>query len=199
MRGRFEEARELCEDAKAVLAEHGRTVRLAGIALHAAPIELLAGRPETAERELRWAYDVLQAVDARSSLSTVTAFLTCALALEGNVEEAERFADQCRTTTSPDDVLTQVYWRNGLALALAAKGDRARASSVAAEAVALGRSTDSPNLLADALVALAAAMTPAGDDWAAALQEAAGLYEAKGNDVSAARVRGLLEPAAIAP
>ena len=199
MRGRFDQARALCEEAKAVLAEHGRTVGLAGIALHTAPIELLAGRPDTAEHELRWAYDVLQAVDARSSLSTVTAFLTCALALQGKVDEAKRFAELCRTTATEDDVLTQVVWRSGLAHALAAKGDRAEAEAVAHEAVGLARSTDSPNLLADALVALSSAMTPGSGEWAEALQEAAGLYEAKGNVVSSAGVRALLEPAAITP
>jgi class 3 adenylate cyclase/tetratricopeptide (TPR) repeat protein len=199
MRGRFDEARRFCAEAKAVLAEHGRTVGLAGIALHSAPVELLAGRPDTAERELRWAYDVLRAVEARSSLSTVTAFLTCALALQGKVEEAERFAEQCRTSTTADDVLTQVVWRNGLAHALAAKGDPARAAMVAREAVGLARSTDSPNLLADALVALSVSMTPGSGDWADALQEAMGLYEAKGNLVSAARMRDLVEPAAVTP
>jgi class 3 adenylate cyclase/tetratricopeptide (TPR) repeat protein len=199
MRGRFDEARRFCAEAKAVLAEHGRTVGLAGIALHSAPVELLAGRPDTAERELRWAYDVLRAVEARSSLSTVTAFLTCALALQGKVEEAERFAEQCRTSTTADDVLTQVVWRNGLAHALAAKGDPARAAMVAREAVGLARSTDSPNLLADALVALSVSMTPGSGEWADALQEAMGLYEAKGNLVSAARMRDLVEPAAVTP
>ena len=198
MRGRFDEARRLCDQAKAVLAEHGRTVSLAGIALHSASIELLAGRPSAAERELRWAYDVLETVNERGVLSTVAAFLTCALAQDGSVDEAERVAEFCRTTASTADVLTQVAWRNGLATALAARGDRGRAAEVAAESVALARATDSPNLLADALVAAA----QASDEEAtrlSALQEAERLYRTKGNIVSYQRVRALLEPAGIAP
>ena len=196
MRGRFDEARHLCDQAKAVLAEHGRTVSLAGIALHAASVELLAGRPGAAERELRWAFDVLEAVNERGVLSTVAAFLTRALAEDGRAEEAEKLAETCRTTASPDDVLTQVMWRTGLAGALASKGERDRAGAVAAEAVELARATDAPNLLADALVSVALASE--GDLRAEALREAEELFRAKGNVVSSGRVRAL-EPAVTAP
>ena len=60
MEGRFELARDLISEAKALAEELGLEVTLARMAIQAGQIELLAGDPVAAERELRPASDRLE-------------------------------------------------------------------------------------------------------------------------------------------
>lgn len=60
MRGRFDAARDLIAEAKTLAEELGlKTILAAGVARSAGEIELLAGDPEAAERELRPACEAL--------------------------------------------------------------------------------------------------------------------------------------------
>jgi class 3 adenylate cyclase/tetratricopeptide (TPR) repeat protein len=198
MRGRFDEARGLCADAKAILEERGRVLHLASVALYSGPVEFLAGEPEAAERELRWAYDILEAIGERGAISLVTAFLARALVLQQRFDEAKEFAVLSRDAGTPFRVLKGVIWRAAYAQALAGTGEHERAADVAREAIASADRTDYLNLRADALVAYADVLKRSGDSgWIEPMRRAGELYEAKGNVVSAARIRRVLEPAAM--
>ena len=78
---------------------------------------------------------------------------------------------------------------------LAGRGQAGAAHALARHAVELARQTDFVNMLADALVDLAETLSLLGRDGEsrAPLAEAIGLYEAKGNVVSAAAARGRLD------
>jgi tetratricopeptide (TPR) repeat protein len=198
MRGRFDEARSLCADAKAVLEERGRVLHLAGVALYSGPVEFLAGEPEAAERELRWAYDILERIGERGAISLVTAYLARALVLQRRFDEAKEFAELSRDAGTPFRVLKGVVWRAAYAQALAGMGEHDRAADVAREAIASADRTDYLNLRGDALVAYADVLKRYGDSaWIEPMRRAAELYEAKGNVVSAARIRRVLQPAAM--
>ena len=76
-----------------------------------------------------------------------------------------------------------------------AREDGAQARRRAEEAVALAESADFLGMHAGALVALATALRVQGklDGARSALNDALGLYERKGDEVSAESVRGLLQ------
>ena len=83
-----------------------------------------------------------------------------------------------------------MLWRQVRAQILARRGEHAEAERLAREAVAIGERTDSIDLLGDAERDLGEVLVLAGrpEDAAAALEQAAALYERKGNVVMAERV-----------
>jgi hypothetical protein len=83
-----------------------------------------------------------------------------------------------------------MLWRQVRAQVLARRGEHAEAERLAREAVAIGERTDSIDLLGDAERDLGEVLVLAGrpEDAAAALEQAAALYERKGNVVMAERV-----------
>jgi tetratricopeptide (TPR) repeat protein len=169
MQGRFDEARELHAHAHEMFAGLGPALPVAEGALSAADTELLAGDPEAAERLLRGAYAALEAADETAIRTSVAAVLGLALYEQGRDDEALEFTLDSERTADDDDVQAQASWRAVRARILRRRGDEADAARLAAEAVALARGTDDPNLTAMALVA------------AGSLDEAGALYEAKGN------------------
>ena len=74
-------------------------------------IERLAGDLEAAERELRAAYDALDAVGEKFVLSTVAGFLAQTLLERGALEEASALCERSRELTTEADVATQGLWR----------------------------------------------------------------------------------------
>jgi class 3 adenylate cyclase/tetratricopeptide (TPR) repeat protein len=194
MVGRFDEARASYRHSRAIGEEFGLASWLAALPLYSGPIELLAGEPAAAERELRAGYDALIEMGDLGRLSTVAAFLAEAVYVQGRAEEAEYFSGVCEGATTPDDVLSQIAWRSVRAKAVARKGDLAQAELLAQEAVALAEETDGLNLHGDALLDLAEVLRGAGrpSDAVAAAARALSLFERKGNLVSAARARTAL-------
>ena len=194
MRGRFDEARALYTDSKEVLADLGNPVQAAGVALYAGPVELLAGEPEVAERELRGAYELLSGIGERSALSTVAAFLARALLALDRLDESELFARDAQRTASPDDVLVQTIWRATLARVEGLRGSHESALELARAADALARKTDSPVLRAPVALDLARVLAGAEQPGSAEplLREALGLYVQKGDVVGTERIRAEL-------
>src|SRR5207249_8804460 len=70
MQGRFDEARSRYRRARAVLEDLGVHVLAASTSLDSGPIEMLAGEPAAAERELRRDHEALTAMGERYLLST---------------------------------------------------------------------------------------------------------------------------------
>ena len=92
-----------------------------------------------------------------------------------------------------DDLVTQVLWRGTEAKVLARRGEAQQAEALATEAVRLSRETDFLHLQAEALVDLAESLSIADrrDEAAQRLNEAIGLYEAKGNTPSRDRAAAM--------
>jgi class 3 adenylate cyclase/predicted ATPase len=192
MSGRFEEARPLLAQGRAISDELGFRVWVAGFSLAAGDIELLADDPVAAERELRRGYEALETMGERALLATVAAELARAVCAQARYEEAEQLTSVSEELARPLDVSAQIAWRTVRATCIAARGELADAEAVAREALRAAEQTDDLNRQARVLVALADIVRPAGREAeAASLEEQAlALFERKGNVVLAERVQG---------
>jgi tetratricopeptide (TPR) repeat protein len=191
MKGGFDHARGLHAASGKAFEELGLTLSLAVSHTDAGTIDLLAGDPLAAERNLRRGYDALAEMGERNLLSTSAALLAQALLALQRDEEAERFARLSEESADADDLITQVLWRGVRARTLARRGLGQEAESMAREAVALAETSDFVNDRGDAFVDLAFVRRHAGqlDQARAALAEGLRCYEQKGNVVAAGRVR----------
>jgi class 3 adenylate cyclase/tetratricopeptide (TPR) repeat protein len=193
LRGDFELARSLYGRARASFEEFGLRAALGALPLYSGPIELLAGDPRAAERELRRGYDLLQNMGDRARFSTVAAYLSQALYAQARFEEADTVALEAAAAATTDDFYTQAVWRGTRALILASAGESEQAERLAREAVALSRGTDWLNLAGDALLVLAEVLAVGGRTAEARARagEALRRYRQKGNDISAHRAEQL--------
>ena len=185
MRGEFDRARSLWAQSRELYEELGLEHRRAARSLIPASIELLAGDPVAAERELRLGYDTLAVMGETYVRAVLAAYLAAVLAELGRHEEAIDLTRESEANASAEDVVPQVVWRGARARALAST-DRAEAARLAREAVERALGTDFLDLRADAYLALASA----GESDAATLAVAE--FERKGNVVGAARARALV-------
>jgi len=196
LRGEFHQARSSYQRARGNFEEFGLRVALAALPLYSGPIELLAGDPAAAERELRRGRDLLADMGDRSRFSTAAAFLSRALYAQGRHEEADSAAAAAATATMAYDFYTQALWRGTRALVLATAGQAQAAEQFAREAVAFAKETDSVNLVGDALVDLAEVLAASGRtaDAMTYAKEALHHYHEKGNRVSVRRAESLARP-----
>ncbi|HEY2373860.1 MAG TPA: adenylate/guanylate cyclase domain-containing protein [Gaiellaceae bacterium] len=194
MRGRFLEAQERFAQSRLGFRELGHTRWLAALPLWSGPAQLLAGAPDQAEAELGEGYESLQGMGDRGLISPVAAFMAQALYEQGRYDEAGEFVDVSEACASRDDLFPHVVWRGVRARILARDGSSDLATTLAHEAVALANKTDSPNLQGDACLNLAEVLRLRGDDEASFqwIERALGLFEAKGNVVSADAAQSLL-------
>ena len=195
MRGEFEEARALYKRGQVMLEELGGGTDAASTSIDSHRVELLAGDLEGAERELRRDDESLKALDETFFRSTISANLAYVRWLAGNLEEAVLFSEVAESIGESDDVQLGIAWRipRGLAFAQLGRDDDAR--RLLNEAVELARTTELPVLTAEALAALGQGLRLLGDaedDSGPPLREALSLFEAKGDEVSAARIRELV-------
>ncbi|MGH2695812.1 MAG: adenylate/guanylate cyclase domain-containing protein, partial [Actinomycetota bacterium] len=162
-----------------------------------AAVHLLAGDPESAERAFRRTYEALERAGERGVLSTTAAELAQAVYEQGRFEEAQRYAAVSEEAGASDDVATQLLVRGLRAKLAAQRGSFEEAEALARTAVELAGTTEAPNFRGHAWMDLAEVLRLAGRtaEASAALEEAAGQFDAKGNVVSAARARGLLAAA----
>jgi tetratricopeptide (TPR) repeat protein len=190
--GDFERARDAYRRARAVLEDLGSNVLAASLSLDSHAVELLAGDPAAAERELRRDYDALDRMGEKYLLSTIAGLLAQVLCAQGRYEEANEMCMITASVAAEDDAQSQALWRSVRAKVLARRREDAEhAVALAREAVEILRSTDAIVWQADALVDLAETLAATGDDAEAAraLDEAATLYELKGSPVAAGRAR----------
>ena len=193
MRGRFDRARELYRQSRAILEDLGLRPLLAAHTLALSSVETLAGDPGAAEAELHEAVSVLEEAGLSSSFATLASVLGKTYFLQGRHEEGERLVSRAREVAPADDIASQVLWRATGARLLAARHEFDDAERLARESVALAGKTDALNLHADSVLDLAEVLRALGDERAAdkALLEAARLYTLKGNEVSRARALSL--------
>jgi len=184
MRGDTERARALWLRARGLYERLGLQHRRAARSLVGAGIELLAGDPAAAERELRLGYDTFAGMGETWVRATIAGYLAAVLAELGRDEEAIEFTRESEANASADDVVTQVVWRGARARALAHRGEREQAVALARDAVQLATATDFLDLRAGAYLDLAV-VSGSEEDAARAAEE----YDRKGNVVGAGRAR----------
>jgi len=181
--GRFAEARECFRAGRQLAAELGNRVHEAGCSMFIGELELHAGDPVAAERELRVGFDRLGELGESGFRSTMGTLLAEALVLQGQDAEAEDVLAMVDEFVLKDDADPQVRMRSVRARVLARRGELADAERLGREAVAIAAKTDYLVLHGKALLALADVLRTAGadEDAAAALREALSLFERKGH------------------
>jgi tetratricopeptide (TPR) repeat protein len=184
--------------ARLMLEEMGRSVVACSTALDSCGVEMLAGDPEAAERELRRDYQALTEMGERYLLSTLASELARAVYAQGRYDEAFELTQTAEELSAADDITSQALWRMVRGKVLARRGEAEDAAAVVSEAVELMRQTDASVVRDEGLVDVAEAMRLAGQSAVAReyLEEALGLFER--NLVSAAAAReslGALAPA----
>jgi class 3 adenylate cyclase/tetratricopeptide (TPR) repeat protein len=199
MRGHFELARDLYLESRAVGEEFGVGPVLAALPNYSGPIELLAGDPEAAERELRAGCRALEELGETSVLSTSAALLARTLEHTGQLDEAEEHTVLSERNASRDDLASQTTWRGVRARVLARRGEFERAQQLAQEAVAIAERTDFLVWRGEALLDLGEVHRLADDSasFVRAANDALRLFEAKGHVVLAERTRALLRAPAV--
>jgi DNA-binding SARP family transcriptional activator len=194
MAGSFAEARELVDAHKEILQELGLTVTAASAAETYGIVEMLAGDPAAAERELSLGYEILEEIGETANFPDLAAKLAGALYAQGDHDRAFELSEVSERATAPDDLSAGVQWRGVRAKLLAGQGRIDEAESLAREALALAGETDFLVLGGDACLDLAQVLGVSGrhDEAIALVQQGLELYERKGNVVSAAWARALL-------
>jgi DNA-binding SARP family transcriptional activator len=198
LEGRFDEARMLVDDSRAILEDMGLQVAAAYVAETAGQVEFLAGDLVAAERELRRGYEPLAAIGETSGIPMLAAQLSQTLLAQGRTEQALEFAATSeRATGARDDPGAQVVWRSARARAVARLGRYSEADELSSEAVGIAATTDFIVVRADALADRAEVLLEAerAAEAAAPAAEALSLYEQKGAAAAAARARRLLSAA----
>ena len=193
--GRFQEARVLIGRAKALLQEVALTPWLAGpVAQFAGWVELLAGNPVDADRELRSGYDTLREIGELSWLSTLAAILAEAVYGQGRDDEAEQLARASEESAGAEDAYSHALLRSVRAKILARRGDADASERLARESVALADATDFPHLRWHTRMSHGEVLGLAGlaQDARPILNEAIRIAEQKGSTVQAQRARDLL-------
>jgi class 3 adenylate cyclase/tetratricopeptide (TPR) repeat protein len=186
--GRFGEATELFERARALLEEVALPVWLAGGLTQALGWALLLeGKSAVAERELRRGYESLTAIGEVTFLSTVAGILAEAIFAQGRYDEAERFTRVSEESAGAEDIYSQLLWRSVRAKCLARQGEMSEALGLLGECGPLIEATDSLDLRWHALMSRAEVLRLAdrGAEAQSAVQHAIRAAEQKGNLVAA--------------
>ncbi len=191
MRGRFEEARALIERARTTFNDLGNRLRLATMSFVVGPIELYAGDPVAAERELRANCEELQRMGEKNALCSIAAFLADVLYVQGRDEEAEHWVGVARETAASDDLEAQSDWRAVQAKVLARRGSHEEAELMVREAVTIAEKTDEFDHVGDVWMDLGEVLRLVGkpSEAASAFRTAADWYERKGNRVMTRKAR----------
>src|SRR5260370_22219203 len=119
MQGHFDEARELLARYRAILDALGLRVTAASAAETNGIVELLAGDPVAAERDLRWGYAELERMGVKTTRANLVAVLAEAAHAQGRADEALEWSEVSERVTAPGDLYPQGRWRSVRAQALA--------------------------------------------------------------------------------
>ena len=194
MDGRFDQAREAYMKSREVLDELGWRFHAALTSLDSGAVEMLAGDPVAAERELRMDYETLNEMGERDYMPTTAALLAEALYEQSRFGDAESFAQISETFAASEDITSQFLWRCVRAKVAAQRGEPA-AETLVQEALELTEKTEELESQAQVFMDLAEVLELSGrsDEAVPHLREALARYDAKGNVVSAARARERLD------
>jgi DNA-binding SARP family transcriptional activator len=194
MQGRPVEAKRLLAAAERIAGDPAYLNTIPYFSFYLGLVDILGGEASAAEAQLRAGCKVFEAVGEKTNYSSVAAVLARVLCAQGRYAEAEEFTKASEQAARPNDVLSNVMWRSVRATVRGRQGELDEAEALAREAVGFAAQSDFLNVHADALVDLADVLRLArrSDEADHVLEEAAQLYEHKGNVVSAAKARSLL-------
>jgi tetratricopeptide (TPR) repeat protein len=194
MQGKLDDARALIDRARPLVDEPAHMSRQYVVPFHWGWTELLIDDPAAAERALRPTLQPLEAIGETSAYSAIVAVLAQAVYRQGRYQEAEELTRVSEEAAHLNDVFAHVTWRPVRAKALARRGELEEAEQLADDAIRFAAESDFLNAHGDALVDLAEVLDIAGRsmEGVSALEAAIGLYEQKGNVVSAANTRAKL-------
>ena len=189
--GDFETARDLYRRSRSTYDDLGMRVHAALVSLDSAPIEMLAGDPATAERDLRVDYETLSGLGDKSYLPTTAALLARALHELGRDSEAEHLTHVSEEASFPDDLNSEVEWRCARATILATRGRYDEAERLARDAVEQAMQSDFLEVQGSAHLDLAEVLARAGrfDEAATVADMAIVLYTEKQSPASVAHAR----------
>ncbi len=189
----IDRARSLYRGVRERLLDGRAGIAAATTSLASSTVEMLAGDPVAAERELRLDHDALASIDERYLLPTIDALLARALLEQGRIDDAAVVAGAVREVAGEDDTDPQAGWRSVMARVAVVRGDLGTAVALAQDAVALRREAQSPDELVDALIDLATALRAAGrsDEAAGAIHEGLALAIEKGDVVTRRQLEAL--------
>jgi tetratricopeptide (TPR) repeat protein len=195
LEGRFDDAREHMADGRTTAQQLGLMWDVGMQATLSSYIETLAGNRVAAERDMRAARDVFEGNGDRWYLSIALADLARTICEQGRYKEALELADTFDVTPAPADMEWRIKSTDVRAVALAGCGRAEEAEAVAREAVALAEGTEFVNMHGDAALDLARILLLVGrrDEAAGHAKTALGLYERKGNVVSAGEASRFLD------
>jgi DNA-binding SARP family transcriptional activator len=193
MRGNVDAARAHVERARTLFRQLGlSTAAVDACGRMLGFIELSAGFPEAAVRELRASCSILQQRSETSVLATRAGELATALYESSRFDEAAEWVAVARESAGRDDDLDAALTRLPVeAKLLARDGDMTRAQGLIRHALGLVARTDALSRHAQIHVALAEILELADADESAQdhRAEALDMYERKGNVAAADRIR----------
>ena len=194
MQGDLDGGRALCTAARARLHDLGHLFTHARTAQVAALIELLAGDPAAAERELSKSYAVLERGGEKGFSSSHAAMLAHAHYQQGRYDQAERHALASERAADENDITAQVEARSVRAKVLARRGEHAVAALLAREASELAETSDFLQMIGLTLCDEAEVLALAGrvDEAKELRRQALLLFEQKGDVVDARRIAALV-------
>ncbi len=189
--GQAGEAEAAFAKARGIFVELDQPVHVAYLALSTAPVEPLAGDPVAAEQELRAAADFFEAAGAKHITASLLPVLAMVLVAQGQTAGALDLSERTEAIAASEDLDAQVKWRLARAKALTQMNRLPKAERYAREAVDLAGPSDMVLLQGDALVGVGEVMLAARAPSEAVplIERALAIYEAKGDVVSAKRLR----------
>ena len=196
MSGRFDEARRHIDESRALARDLGLIWQASVQELLSGYIELMAGDPVAAEREMRAAAEGFREIGEGWFLSVTAVDLLRAIYEQGRYEDAFALLATVDETPGPD--CEWLVKRRGVpACLLARHGQIEEAERLAREGVAVAADSDFVVLHADVLLDLAEVLELAGrpEEAREATAEAVSIYERKGDVAAARKARGLLTAA----
>jgi DNA-binding SARP family transcriptional activator len=195
MSGRCDEARKHIEQTRALARDLGLRWQGSVQELLSGYVELLAGDPVAAERDMRRAEQAFREIGEGWFLSTVAVDMPRALYEQGRYDDAFALLGAIDEAPAPTDREWQIKRTGVPACLLARRGQLEEAERLAREGVAVAADSEFVNLHGDVLLDLAEVLHLAGrvEDAGATAVEAVGLYDRKGNVVSAARARAFAD------
>jgi tetratricopeptide (TPR) repeat protein len=195
-RGEFDEARAAVMEARRTFEELVHPITAAATCgFVGGLIETLAGNDVAAEGILRDSADLLEKRGERAHVANRAAELADALWALGRFDEALERTEVAMSASDEHDISAQFTWRSVRAKVLAELARVEEAEALVRHAQELVDQTDALNQRANVRFALAHVLLRAGQATEASdvAADAAQLYERKGNVISAARARDLID------
>jgi predicted ATPase/DNA-binding SARP family transcriptional activator len=134
---RFADARAAYRRAQSIFTASGAKLEGALLTVESGRVELMAGDPAAAERELRRGHEALAAMGERGYRSGLVLYLAEAVSAQGQFDQALRLTEEAEALTGADDLGSRVLWRAIRAEVLARLGQFPAATALADEAVSL--------------------------------------------------------------